>query len=741
MTPLVVVLAMLLQPSPALSADVNSPALPAVIKKDQDPVAFTADELQVRDNDRIVVAIGHVEIIQKPRILTADRVEYDRQTGLMIAEGNVNLMEQGQNVVFADRFEITGDLKNGFADQIKVLLADDSRLAAAGGERQDGKKSILQKAIYSPCAPCQEHPEKPPLWQVKSRTAVLDEDAQDVIYRDAVLEFAGVPVFYTPYFSHPAPDVYQRSGLLSSTIGSDSELGGVVRTYTYLAIDPYLDATIEATATTRQGELLGGEWRKRWDFGLLDMGGSLSNSDRSRGAGITRQTVSTGGRGHFFANGRFDLNDDWRSGFDILRASDDNYLREFNYSDDDILRNRVFAEYFHRRNYASINTYYFQDLRPGIPENSPYVVPWLNYEMLGNPGETMGGRWKLETGLQSLYRPEGADSYRASLSGDWERRWHLPAGFLATTNLGARGDVYVTGDQQQSLYSTPRTPNSSTKSRLLPEAQTTLSYPVVADLNWAQHTLEPLASVIVAPSLDHDQINIPNEDSRDLEFDISNLFSTNRFPGHDRVESGTRFIYGLRSGWAGDWGFTRTFIGQSMRFNNDNTLPENSGLEDDTSDIVGGVRSQYRDYVDIDYRFRVDQRDFNSRRQEISSTIGGPSLRLNTSYLLAEGVPTTDIPQDRQQLYSGLSSAITNMWSVGGYNRRDMGDDDGSLATGMYLAYRDECFDFSVNAQRNFTSRSGLDGGDTIFFRVGFKNLGELESPNFGPDLFGRNRN
>ena len=53
MTPLVVMLAMLLQPSPAQSADINSPDLPAVIKKDQDPVAFTADELQVRDNDRI----------------------------------------------------------------------------------------------------------------------------------------------------------------------------------------------------------------------------------------------------------------------------------------------------------------------------------------------------------------------------------------------------------------------------------------------------------------------------------------------------------------------------------------------------------------------------------------------------------------------------------------------------------------------------------------------------------------
>lgn len=717
--------------------------LPAVAaEKPNNPIAFNADELQVKDNDRLVIATGHVEIIQNPRILTADRVEYNRETGLMIAEGNVSLMEENQNVVFADRFEITGDLKNGFADHIRLLLADNSRLAAVGGERRDGNKTILQKAVYSPCAPCQEHPEKAPLWQVKARTAVNDEVSKDVIYRDAVLEFAGVPVFYTPYFSHPAPDVYQRSGLLSSSVGSDRELGGVVRTYTYFAIDPYLDTTLEATATANQGEVLGSEWRKRWDFGSLDIGGSLSNSDRSRGIGANKETIDTPVRGHFFANGRFDLNDEWRSGFDILRSTDDTYLREFRYSEEDMLRNRLYAEYFNRRDFASVDAYYFQDLRPGISENSPYVIPVAKYQMLGDPGTTFGGRWKIDTGMQSLYRPQGADSYRTDLSGDWERRWQLPGGFLATTNLGARGDAYITRDQDQSPFSTGSAKNDDTQTRFLPSAQTTVSYPMVADLGWAQHSLEPLASVIVSPSLSNSkQIIIPNEDSRDLEFDSSNLFSDNRFPGDDRVESGTRVIYGLRSGWYGGWGFTRTFLGQSLRLDDDQILPENTGLEDNVSDIVGSLRSQIHDYIDVDYRFRVNQSDLNSRRQEVTSLIGKPSLRANISYLLADGALTTDVPQDREQLYSGLSSALTDTWSVGGYNRRDLGERDGSLATGLYVAYRDECFNLSLNTQRNFTNRSGLESGDTIFLRVGFKNLGELESPNFGPDLFGRNKN
>lgn len=737
-----VVAALMAQAQPASAGDDHtpSPAIPG--GKNQDPVAFTADELQVSDDQNHVTAIGNVEIVQEPRILTADKVEYDRRTGLMVAEGHVNLVENDQNIVFADRFEVSGDLKNGFADHLKLLLADDSRMAAIGGERRDGNKTILEKVVYSPCALCKDDPTKPPLWQVKARRAIHDEISHDVIYRDAVLEFGGVPVLYTPYFSHPDPDVYQRSGLLSTTFGSDSDLGGIIRTYSYLAIDPYLDTTIEATATTKQGELLGSEVRKRWDFGMLDIGGSLSNADRTRGSGATKEVIDPLVRGHFFANGRFDINNEWRTGLDLLRATDDSYLREFRYSDDDILRNRVYAEYFNRRDYAAINAYYFQDLRPGIPEDSPYVVPWLDYQMMGDPGETFGGRWQLDAGMQSLFRPEGADSYRMSLEGDWERRFYLPSGFLATTTIGTRGDIYFTQDQLDSRFATTSTKNSDTEIRLLPDAQATLSYPMIADLGWARHTLEPIASVVVSPSADSSQIDIPNEDSRDLEFDIDSLFARNHFSGSDRIETGTRFIYGLKSGWIGDWGSNRVFLGQSYRVGDDSTLPPNSGLEDHASDLVGSIRSQYRDYVDVDYRFRVDQHDFSSRRHEITSSIGTRDLRLNNAYFLAEGEPTSDFVQDREQLYSGISAGLTDFWSVGGYNRRDFSDqDDGTLATGLYLAYRDECFNFSVNAQRSYINRSGLDSGDTIYFRVGFKNLGELESPNFGPDLFGHNRN
>jgi LPS-assembly protein len=47
----------------------------------------------------------------------------------------------------------------------------------------------------------------------------------ELTYRDAHLEFYGVPIAYTPYFKHPDPTVDRQSGFLAPTFGNSSALG------------------------------------------------------------------------------------------------------------------------------------------------------------------------------------------------------------------------------------------------------------------------------------------------------------------------------------------------------------------------------------------------------------------------------------------------------------------------------------------------------------------------------------
>ena len=54
-----------------------------------------------------------------------------------------------------------------------------------------------------------------------------------------------------------------------------------------------------------------------------------------------------------------------------------------------------------------------------------------------------------------------------------------------------------------------------------------------------------MVSVNLAPTFGNTR-KIPNEDSSDFEFDETNLFEPDRFPGLDRIDTGSRVAYGLR---------------------------------------------------------------------------------------------------------------------------------------------------------------------------------------------------
>jgi LPS-assembly protein len=128
-------------------------------------------------------------------------------------------------------------------------------------------------------------------------------------------------------------------------------------------------------------------------------------------------------------------------------------------------------------------------------------------------------------------------------------------------------------------------------------------------------------------------ITIPNEDSRAVDLDDSNLFSLNRFNGYDRVEDGVRVTYGF------DWSLIRprwkitSTVGQSYRMSSEQTLlPDGTGLSNRLSDIVGRTDIRYRDIIQLTHRFRLDKNSFKLRRNEIDATLAttGPTSKSAT---------------------------------------------------------------------------------------------------------------
>ncbi|MGZ0245886.1 MAG: LPS-assembly protein LptD, partial [Alphaproteobacteria bacterium] len=612
---------------------------------------------------------------------------------------------------------------DGVIENMRVRMSDDSRIAAAGGRRIGGTRTEFRKAVYSPCKLCEKDPTRAPIWQVKATKVVHDQEMQDVTYRHAFLEFYGVPVMYTPYLSHPDPTVERRTGFLVPSYGSDSELGRLVSTPYYFDIAPNMDATFTPIVTTNEGVVGSGEFRHRLSKTGYVLGGSITHASREDGK-------SNGLRGHLKGELSHEFDPTWRGGADLHLASDDTYLRRYNFEAPDTLENRVYAEGFRGRNYASANAYYFQGQRSNDNESeTPIVFPKLDYNYVGEPG-SYGGIWKLDANALILSRTGGTDSRRLSAKTKWELPYISRLGEVYRLFGSLQTDAYWVNDVQESdaLGNTI----SGFSGRVFPQAGLEWKLPWARRDGPFTQIVEPIVSIIAAPSSQNPD-RISNDDSLSFEFDDTNLFSENRFGGIDRVEGGSRISYGLNSGIFGlNNGFSSFFIGQSYSFRRDNDFGTDTGLDDHFSDIVGRVDISPTQYVNALYRFRLDKDDLTPRRNEVQATVGVPKFRLQVNYLSIDQQNLTDIldPEDefrdREEITVGFTSQATKRWRFGANTRRDLTGSGGSLRHGAFLSYEDECFQFQVDYARKFRRDRDVKPSDTILFRVVFKTLGEV---------------
>ncbi|MEM6492664.1 MAG: LPS assembly protein LptD, partial [Pseudomonadota bacterium] len=323
-----------------------------------------------------------------------------------------------------------------------MLLEDDSRFAAADAARSDGNRTAMRRAVYSPCDVCAEDPDAQPLWQLKADRVVHDQDAADVIYHHAFLEIFGVPIFYTPFFTHPDPSVERRSGFLAPDFGFDDQDGFRFSVPYYWTISPDFDVTVAPIILATTGAILNGEIRKRWSFGEIEIaggGGWLPNDkDESDGREM---------RGHVFAKGAAALSENWRLRGEIERASDDTYLRRYDIADATRLDSEIAVERFGERSYAALGAQAFQGLRSAdIQDEAPLVLPEFEAETFADLGDTAPGRIRLAARGFAIERDDGVDSARASVSVDWRAPFLLPLGQEATVSAEMRADGFLIGN-------------------------------------------------------------------------------------------------------------------------------------------------------------------------------------------------------------------------------------------------------------------------------------------------------
>ncbi len=383
------------------------------------------------------------------------------------------------------------------------------------------------------------------------------------------------------------------------------------------------------------------------------------------------------------------------------------------------MTSRAFIERFGSRTYAAAEGIYFQGLRQeDRQEEIPLVLPKIDYNFVSDPGKH-GAYTTFDANFQSLGRDEGTSSQRISLTGGWHFPYVSNIGTVTTLNATLQTDIYNVADVAVPSGGT----ETGLTGRIFPQLVAEWRYPWIRRAKSSGMLIEPIAVLVLAPNGGNPD-RIPNEDSLAFELDETNLFSPNRFPGKDRVEGGSRVVYGLRGGVYGDGGGSSTFfVGQSYQFRKNNTFDFGSGLNDHQSDIVGRLTISPNKFLDLIYKTRIDVSNLSAKRTEVSAIYGPRLLRGDINYIFFD--QTAEFPE-REEIRAGLSSDITDQWSARVDTRRDLSDNGGTLSWGASLRYICDCLDFSINYRRTFTRDRDVPPEQSIFVRVIFKTLGEF---------------
>ena len=688
-----------------------------------EPVTFTADAVEYDRDNATVSASGNVEAWQNDNVLRADRITFDRNTNVAAASGNVVMVQPDGQVLFADYAELTEGLRDGVLRGMRALLAENGRLVANGARRTDGRINELSRVLYTTCNLCAADPTKPPLWQIRARSAVQDGENKRVEYRDAAVDFLGVPVAWFPYIWHADPSVRRASGFLVPSFGQTKQLGTFLTVPYYWAIDEVSDATFAPTFNTLQYFNLNTQYRRRFNDGTLDIDAGIGSHRSGIGADI-------------FASGRFNYDETWRYGFDVRRASSAQYLRDYRVSgQSDVLSSRVFLEGFGTGAYTKLDSIAYQALVGSVRQSRlPYVLPRYQYSYFGEP-DRLGGRLSFDTQNFNVLRSEGTNTQRAGARIEWQRPFTGRFGEVYGLTLRADTAGYIASSLNQNPNYSPA--GQAETVRAQPTAALQVSWPLVrATSGGGTQLIEPTIQVVAGPTTGGNtrRNRVPNEDSLDFEFTDQNLFALNKFPGLDRQEGGLRANVGLHLNWTQGGAMVDGLVGQSFRTKADDTFPVGSGLEKRASDIVARATVSPAPWLDFTGRTRLDNKNRNVRFADAIGSVGTPALRVNAGYLYSATNPyflydTPTIPasyfRHRNEVSLGASTQFLTNYKASAFVRRDL-DTSKLVSAGVRGAYEDECFIFDVNLSRRYTSLNGDNGATYLLFQVTLKTVGQV---------------
>ncbi|PJF10974.1 LPS-assembly protein LptD [Pseudorhodobacter sp. MZDSW-24AT] len=671
---------------------------PAPAAQAQDMAALVANSVRI-DAAGKLIAEGGVEVFYQGRTLRAARITYDRGADRLAIEGPITLVDGAEAILVASQADLAADLTEGVLTSARLVLNRELQMAANQIQRIGGRYTQLDNAVASSCRICDT---APPLWEIRARRVVHDQQERQIYFDHAQFRVSGLPILYFPRLRMPDPTLARTSGVLMPSVRTTSGLGTGVKLPYFLTLGPHRDLTITPYLSTKSGRTVELRYRQAFASGEIELNGALSRDELRPGE--TRHYLT--------ATGNFDLPRGFQLSFDGILVSDPAYLLDYGLPAADRLTSRVEVSRTRRNEYISGRLIGIRSIRAGeVNSTLPTVITDMTYHRRFSGGP-LGGEAGLRFQTHGHYRsatdptdPDGIDGplpalgrdvTRASLRLDWRRNWELPLGMIASTLAEVSGDAYKIG-QDESFGGSP--------SRLHGGAAVELRWPwAKSGASGAGHVIEPVMQFVWAPKGTE---RLPNEDSILVEFDEGNLFAINRYPGSDAIERGGRLNLGVTYTRVDPAGWTlSTAVGRVLRRDDLGQFSAASGLDGRRSDWLAAAQLALPMGMGLTQRVLLDN-GFQLTKSETRLDLSGERYGLAGSYVFLSADPMEDRPADIAELAFDGSYKLSDVWTARAQARYDIEAQRANRA-GLGVQFRNECVAVDLSLSRRFTSSTSV---------------------------------
>jgi LPS-assembly protein len=497
---------------------------PADIAVDDHRIYIDSDDALLGADGNAVVN-GRVRVRQDERSIAGDSVTYDYNMDLLNVKGSVDFMDPRLRVQsVTGRYDPTAGVDFSQAN-FQLMDRNGRGVARELAVSPDGKVA-LNEVLYTSCPVGKDD------WMLHAAEIDLDTKLQVGVAHHVTMRFMDVPIFYTPYISFPLGDE-RKSGVLFPNLGHSGNNGFELAVPYYFNLAPNYDLTLTPGILTARGVQLTEDFRYltasshgQIDATFLPADKKDNNDNRS----YARYTDVT------------DLMPGLRVDADIANVSDSTYFQDFAVGTAQTsvtyLERRADLLYYDDAWRIRAQLQNFQTIDTLVSDaDRPYSrVPRVQANALYPIGDSKF-EFAFDSEAVNFLREVGPTGLRLDLSPEirWSNRG--PGWFFEP----AVGYDFTQYDLQDVAFGSPSTPT-----RALPYARLDAGLVFERDAGsqgQRTQTLEPRIVYSYVPY--RNQNDLPIFDSALPDFNLTELFRTNRYVGSDRIGDANQLALAL----------------------------------------------------------------------------------------------------------------------------------------------------------------------------------------------------